>query len=298
MDVGDSSYRILAGLLEARTGQQLTLGRRWRLETALKGLMRKHGIPTLAQLITRLVASRDASLGDEVVDALLNNETYFFRDRAPFEILRSAVLPAMKLARAPERRLSIWCAGVSTGQEAYSLAMMFAEDAAQWAGWTIDILGTDISSTAIQQARAGVYSQFEVQRGLPVVQMVRWFETQGDAWRVAGQLQRSVRFQAHSVFDSPPAPRRFDLVLCRNLLLYFAADKRRAAFARLGQAIASDGVLMLGAGETVIGQTDRFVPDPQARGLYRASPERPQSVALPEGFLSPSTMDELKRHRS
>ena len=286
MEVSESASRILGGLLEARTGQQLTMSRRWRIETALKGLMRERRIETLDRLITAVVAGRDATLGDQIVEALLNNETSFFRDRAPFEMLRDSVLPAMRDARVRERRLSIWCAGVSTGQEAYSLAMMFAEDRGAWAGWTIEILGTDVSKSAIGRAKAGVYSQFEVQRGLPVLQLVRWFEGQADEWRIAPALIRDVRFQAHSILDRPPRPNqsdtgRFDIVLCRNLLLYFSADVRRAAFARLAEGIAADGMLMLGAGETVIGQTDRFLADPQARGLYRASPGDPAQLAMP-----------------
>ncbi len=281
MEVSEGASRILAGLLEARTGQQLTMSRRWRIETALKSVMRGHGIDTLDGLITALVSRRDPALADEVVDALLNNETYFFRDRAPFDLLAQSVLPAFQATRAKERRLSIWCAGVSTGQEAYSLAMMFAEKQAQWAGWTIDIVGTDVSGSAIGRARAGVYSQFEVQRGLPVVQMVRWFEADCDEWRIAAPLKRNVRFFVGSVLDRPPRPGRFDIVLCRNLLLYFTADMRRAAFARLAEGIAPDGMLMLGAGETVIGQTDRFVADPQARGLYRASPGAAAPMPLP-----------------
>lgn len=283
MEVSDSSSRILAGLLEARTGQQLTMSRRWRIETALKGLMRTRGIETLDQLITGLVAHRDPGLADEVVEALLNNETYFFRDRAPFDLLAHSVLPAFQTSRARERRLSIWCAGVSTGQEAWSLAMMFADAPAKWAGWTIDILGTDVSGAAVARGKAGAYSQFEVQRGLPVMQMVRWFEEEAGEWRVAAPLKRDVRFQVHSILDKPPRPGRFDIILCRNLLLYFSADMRRAAFARLAEAIAPDGMLMLGAGETVIGQTDRFVADPQARGLYRASPGALKPMPLAVG---------------
>lgn len=273
MEVSDSASRLLAGLLEARTGQQLATSRQWRIETALKGLMRAHGFGTLGHLMTALVGGRDPRLADEVVEALLNNETFFFRDRAPFDLLRDSVFPALRQMRSGTRCLSIWCAGVSTGQEAYSLAMTFALDPEQWTGWTIDILGTDVSRSAIERARTGVYAQFEVQRGLPVVQMVRWFEADGEAWRIATGLKRNVRFEVHSVLQRPPLPGGFDIILCRNLLLYFSADKRRDTFARLSQGIAPDGLLMLGAGETVNGQTDRFVADPQARGLYRACPE-------------------------
>jgi chemotaxis protein methyltransferase CheR len=273
MDVSDASSRILAGLLEARTGQQLTMSRRWRIETALQSLMRERQIGSLDQLVATLVTGREPALADAVIEALLNNETYFFRDRLPFDLLLGPVLARLEKARARERRLRIWCAGCSTGQEAYSLAISFAEQKLRWHGWTIDILATDISRSAIDQARGGVYSQFEVQRGLPVMQMMRWFEeAPGQSWRIASDLQSAVRFQVHSLVEPPPHPGGFDIILCRNVLLYFSAAMRRTAFARLAEASADDAVLMLGAGETVIGQSDDFVIDPDCRGLYVRRP--------------------------
>lgn len=278
MDVSDSSSRILAGLLEARTGQQLTLSRRWRIETALKGLLREREIPTIDQLITALVSGREPGLADEVVEALLNNETYWFRDKAPFDLLRDQLLPKLEVARAGKRRINIWSAGCSTGQEAYSIAMLFANAGTRWRGWTVTIVGTDVSRRAIERARDGTYSQFEVQRGLPVTAMVHHFREEDGAWRVSDDLRAAVRFQAQSLAERPPGPGAFDVILCRNVLLYFGASERRAAFSRLAEALAPDGALMLGAGETVIGQTDRFEADPDRRGVYRlldtAAPRR------------------------
>ena len=166
MQISDSSIRILAGLLEARTGQQLTMSRRWRIETALAALLRERGIGSLDELITILVMNKEPGLSSQVVEALLNNETYFFRDRTPFDTLLKHVLPALAVKRASKKRIRIWSAGCSTGQEAYSLAMLFADDPIKWRGWTIDILGTDVSGAVIDRARSGVYTQFEVQRGL------------------------------------------------------------------------------------------------------------------------------------
>ncbi|MGE5722887.1 MAG: CheR family methyltransferase [Sphingomonadales bacterium] len=273
MEVSDSSSRILAALLEARTGQQLTMSRRWRIETALKSLMRDRGIATLDQLIATLVTGREPALVDEVVEALLNNETYFFRDRATFDLLINGALRRLEKARAKERKLAIWCAGCATGQEVYSLAMSFAEDRARWQDWKIDILGTDVSRSAIEKAREGLYSQFEVQRGLSVLQMMRWFkEEPGTQWRISSAIRDSVRFQVHSLCEAAPHPGRFDAILCRNVLLYFAADTRRAGFAKLAASAAPDGCLMLGAAETVIGHTDEFIPDVEHRGLYMRAP--------------------------
>jgi chemotaxis protein methyltransferase CheR len=277
MQVSDASSRILAGLLEARTGQQLTMSRRWRIETALQPLMRERGIGSLDGLVAALVARSDERLAEAVVEALLNNETYFFRDRQAFELLLGPGLGRLEALRRRERRLAIWCAGCSTGQEAYSIAMHFAEQKARWSGWTIDILGTDVSRTVVEQARSGVYSQFEVQRGLPVVQMMRWFEElPGAAWRIAADLRRSVRFEVGSLVGPAAPAEKFDIILCRNVLLYFSPEHRRAAFARLAEAAAEDGALMLGAGETVIGQTDAFASDPECRGLYLRVPEQPE----------------------
>lgn len=269
MQVSDSSSRILAGLLEARTGQQLTMSRRWRIETALSTLLRERGIPTLDELITILVMGREPSLATQVVEALLNNETYFFRDRTPFDLLSKSALPKLIQRRQSTKQLRIWSAGCSTGQEAYSLAMMFAEDPLRWAGWTIDILGSDVSESAVRRAREGSYSQFEVQRGLGIAQMIKWFEEHDGGWRAAESLRRNVRFQVHNLLEPAPHPGEFDIVLCRNVLLYLNGDRRTQVFDRIAGALAADGCLMLGAGETVIGQTRRFEADSETRGLYR-----------------------------
>jgi chemotaxis protein methyltransferase CheR len=269
LQISDSSSRILAGLLEARTGQQLTMSRRWRIETALSSLLRERGISTLDELITILVMGKEPSLSQRVVEALLNNETYFFRDRSPFDLLQRHALPKLAQARAKTKRIRIWSAGCSTGQETYSLAMLFADEPQKWAGWTIDILGTDVSNGCVDRARAGIYSQFEVQRGLGINQMIKWFEECPDGWRAVEPLRKPVRFQVHNLLEPPPHPGDFDIVLCRNVLLYLNPEKKSLAFERIAAAMAPDGWLMLGAGETVIGQTNKLGSDVEARGLYR-----------------------------
>jgi chemotaxis protein methyltransferase CheR len=269
VQISDSSSRILAGLLEARTGQQLTMSRRWRIETALSSLLRERGVTSLDELITILVMGKEPNLSQQVVEALLNNETYFFRDRSPFDLIAHHALPALAERRKDQRRLRIWSAGCSTGQEVYSLAMLFAEAPQQWAGWTIDILGTDVSTACVERARSGTYTQFEVQRGLGINQMIKWFEECADGWRAVEALRRPLRFQVHNLLEVPPHPGAFDIVLCRNVMLYLSADKKALAFERLASAMAPDGWLMLGAGETVIGQTTKLGADLNARGLYR-----------------------------
>jgi chemotaxis protein methyltransferase CheR len=269
VQISDSSSRILAGLLEARTGQQLTMSRRWRIETALSALLRERGIASLDELITILVMGKEPSLSQKVVEALLNNETYFFRDRAPFDVLQRHALPELAKRHHKTKRIRIWSAGCSTGQEVYSLSMLFSEEPEQWRGWSVDILGTDVSTSCIDRARNGFYSQFEVQRGLGINQMIKWFEESADGWRAVEGLRKAVRFQVHNLLEPAPHPGDFDIVLCRNVLLYLSPEKKTLAFERLAGAMAEDGWLMLGAGETVIGQTSKLGADINARGLYR-----------------------------
>lgn len=261
MEASEASHQIIADLLEARTGQHLTESRRWRVNSALAGIFRQHGISNVDQLVCLLADPQAGDLAQEVVEALLNNETYFFRDKPTFDQLPGEILPELAERRHTARRLSIWSAGCSTGQEVYSLAMLFAEQAERWQGWTIDIIGTDVSHRAIAAARGGIYSQFEVQRGLGVTQMLRHFEETPGGWQVRDEVRRMVRFQQHNLLSGQhPGRIPFDLVLCRNVLLYFDRPTRTDAFARLSGAVMPDGFLMLGAGETVVGQTDRFMP--------------------------------------
>jgi chemotaxis protein methyltransferase CheR len=279
MEISDSAVRILAGLLEARTGQQLAVGRRWRIDTALRPLLGRYGIASLDQLVGQIVAGRDPRLAEEAIEALLNHETFFFRDLAAFRLLDEQGLARLRDARLATKRLRIWSAGCSTGQEVYTLAMTIAARPDRWAGWTIDILGTDLSAPAIARAAAGRYSQFEIQRGLPVTLMLRCFDQDGDHWQATAALRKAVRFRVHNLLTSPPVG-LFDVVLCRNVLLYFSSDVRGLVFSRIASAMQPDGLLMLGAGETVIGQTDAFVSDFEARGLYRKRIEVPLPMQM------------------
>jgi chemotaxis protein methyltransferase CheR len=284
MEVSQASYQIIADLLAARTGQHLTESRRWRIGTALGGVFRHHGISNVDQLVCLLDEPRrrttDHDLATEVVEALLNNETYFFRDRPTFDQIPDDILPAIAARRALTRRISIWCAGCSTGQEVHSLAMLFEDQKERWDGWSIDILGTDVSHRAIRAARTGLFSQFEVQRGLGVVQMLRHFDETPEGWQIRDHVRHITRFQQHNVLSEPPARGRFDLVLCRNVLLYFDQPTREIAFQRLASAIAPDGFLMLGAGETVIGQTRAFAPSTGRMSVYELQANPQHSAAF------------------
>lgn len=271
----ESAYRVLMGVLESRTGQTLSPNRIWRIEMSLKPVMQRHGLADLDALIAALVTSNSRQLLDDTVDAMLNNETYFYREHSVFDDISAEALENLREVNARTRRLSIWHCGVSTGQEAYSMAMLFAEQDRKWAGWKVDIVGTDVSYHAIGRARVGLYSQFEIQRGLPVQRMVRWFDQTEAGWLAKADLRRRVDFTVQNMLtDKPPLAAPADLIFCRNLLLYFAAPMREKAFARLRAVAAPHSFLVLGAGETVLGQTDQFVASRRLRGLYEPA-DRP-----------------------
>lgn len=271
MDMTPIAASAFAGLLERATGQLLVAGRRWRIEAALGPLMRTHGIDSLDRLAAEVGRDRESALAHNVVEALLNNETFFFRDAAACRPAHEAGIAALIAARAEKKRLRIWSAGCSTGQEIYSFAMGLAKSAAKLADWDVMLLGTDVSRAALAQARGGLYSQMEVQRGLPILELITHFDQEGDNWRVKPSLRARTTFVHHNLFAPAPAG-PFDLILCRNVLLYFVPERRRQVLANLADAIAPDGLLILGAGETVLGSSDAFVADEEHRGLYRKAP--------------------------
>lgn len=264
--VSPATLQMFSALLEARTGQRIASYRSWRIDTALKSLMRDRGLGTLDQLVALLRDGRDRPLADEVVDALLNQETSFFRDAPIFDLVVEAVAAAERRGH----RARIWCAGCATGQEPQSLAMLLAERAE--AGVPMpEILATDVSDLALARARAGRYTQFEIQRGLPIRQLMRWFDGEGGEWTIKPDLARRVMFRQHNlVADRPPAG-AFDVILCRNVLLYLSPDTKQAVFRTFADALRPDGLLVLGAGETVIGQTQLFQPSRTLRGFYERS---------------------------
>ena len=277
--MSSASARIIADLLRARTGQQLTENRLWRIPSALAGVFRKNGLSNLDQLVCLLAEPGNGDLATEVVEALINNETYFFRDRQMFDALQQQVLPELLKKRADRKSLRIWSAGCSSGQELLSIAMMLRDLPQARDGWAFTLVGTDISGRIIDQARAGLYSQFEIQRGLAVIQMLGNFrEEDCGNWRAAPELRRMMRFEQRSLLDSAPNGGPFDLVLCRNVLLYFDDWTRAMMFDRLRGALADDGRLMLGAGETVVGQSVLFEPLGDGSGLFGPAPDAGQAA--------------------
>jgi chemotaxis protein methyltransferase CheR len=277
--VTPQDFDYLRQLLRQRSGLVLSAEKQYLAESRLLPVARKHGFVGLAELVAKLKAAAASPLSVEVVEAMTTNESFFFRDKVPFEHFRLTILPALMVARAREKRLRIWCAACATGQEPYSLAMSLKGVGPALAGWRVEIVATDISTDVLAKAKAGIYNQFEVQRGLPIQQLVKFFSQVGEAWQIAPEIRAMVSFRPLNLLNDFSSLGTFDLVFCRNVLIYFDQETKIGVLNRLARQMPSDGFLVLGAAETVIGLTDAFKPMADRRGLY--VPNTPASKASP-----------------
>lgn len=273
-------YEFVRQLLKSRSGLQLTDDKQYLVESRLLPLARRAGLTTIDNLIASVRNNQASVLADEIVEAMTTNETFFFRDKIPFEQFKTIIMPAIMAARARQRRIRIWCAAASTGQEPYSLAMCLKEMASQLQGWHIEILGTDISQSVLEKAKSGLYSQFEVQRGLPIQLLVKYFSRQGEMWQIAPELRAMVQYRSWNLLNDLSSLGRFDIVFCRNVLIYFDQETKTSTLERLHAVIERDGYFVLGAAETVVGLTDSFKSVPDHRGLHRLQ-GRPMPAAFP-----------------
>ena len=264
----DFSY--LRKFLKERSGLVLAADKQYLAESRLLPLARKTGVGTLSDLIARLKGpdAQALTIGSAVVDAMTTNETFFFRDKVPFEHFRDTVMPALLEARARDKRIRIWCAAASSGQEPYSLAMALKGMGAKLAGYKVQILATDLNAEVLERARAGVYSQFEVQRGLPIHKLVKYFAQDGERWQIAPEIRGMVQFRTLNLLNDFKSLGAFDVVFCRNVLIYFDQQTKIDVLNRIAQRMPDDGFLLLGAAETVVGLTDSLKPVADKRGLY------------------------------
>ncbi len=262
-----SDYDFLRKLLKDRSGLVLSADKQYLVESRLLPVARKGGINGLGDLVQKLKSGNE-KLTTAVVEAMTTNKSFFFRDKIPFDHFREAILPPLLRARASQRRLRIWCAAASTGQEPYSLAMCLKEQGSQLAGWRVEIIGTDLSLEVLEKAKAGIYSQFEVQRGLPIQMLVKYFAPAGELWQLSSELRGMVQYRPLNLLQDFSHLGSFDVIFCRNVLIYFDQDTKIAVLNRIARVVEADGFLVLGAAETVVGLTDSFKPLTDRRGLY------------------------------
>jgi chemotaxis protein methyltransferase CheR len=265
--VTPADYDYLRKLLKDRSGLVLSADKQYLVESRLTPLTRKAGLATLGDLVGKLKANDERRIV-EVVEAMTTNESFFYRDKIPFDHFRDAIMPNLLVARAKERRIRIWCAAASTGQEPYSLAMCLKEIKDKIAGWRVDIIGTDLSTEVLEKAKAGVYSQFEVQRGLPIQMLVKYFTQTGDTWQISPEIRAMVQYRPLNLLIDFGHLGNFDVVFCRNVLIYFDQETKIGVLNRIAKLLEGDGYLVLGAAETVVGLTEAFKPLQDRRGLY------------------------------
>ena len=261
-------YDYLRKLLKTRSGLVLSAEKHYLVESRLLPVARRNGLFNLTGLVSRLRGPDAETLTVEVVEAMTTNESFFFRDKVPFEHFRDSIMPTLLYSRAASRRIRIWCAAAATGQEPYSLAISLREMGKDLRGWKVEIVATDLSTEVLEKAKSGVYSQFEVQRGLPALMLIKYFAQVGETWQIAPEIRGMVRFMPLNLLNDFSHLGRFDLVLCRNVLIYFDQATKIGVLERIADVTERDGFLVLGGAETVVGLTERFKPVPDKRGIY------------------------------
>ncbi len=272
-------FDFLATLLKERSGLVLTRDKAYLLETRLMPVARQRNMKGLEELVDALRIDREEELATLVTEAMTTNESLFFRDTKPFDQFRDLVMPKMMQNRAGLKKLRIWSAACSSGQEPYSLAMMISENAAKLSGWRVEIVATDISTEMLAKAEAGMYTQFEVQRGLPITYLVKYFKQVGDKWQIDDKIRQMVTYKDFNLLKSPAALGQFDVVFCRNVLIYFDQPTKAAVLQNVAKQMPQDGILYLGGAETVLGVTDKFQPIQGYRGMYMLAGGEPALVA-------------------
>ncbi len=266
-------YEYLRKVLKDRSGLDLSADKQYLVESRLLPLARRAGLPGIPELVQKIKTGAE-QLTTQVVEAMTTNETFFYRDKIPFDHLRDYVLPGLIRARANRRSLRIWSAACSTGQEPYSIAMCLRELGAALSGWRIEIVATDLSQEVLEKSKAGLYSQFEVQRGLPIQLLVKYFTQLGEMWQLSADIRGMVQHRQLNLLQDFSHLGKFDVIFCRNVLIYFDQETKASIFERLAKMLEPDGTLMLGAAESVVGITDAFRPNQERRGLYQINPVR------------------------
>ena len=262
-------FAALAAFLKKHSGLTLGSDKLYLVQSRLQSLAQKAGCPSLDAFAAAVAGGTLKAWEKPVIEAMTTNETSFFRDTHPFTMFRAAVLPYLANARAARKTLRILCAAASSGQEPYSLAMMLCEERLRLAGWKVEIVGVDLDTQILARAEDGLYTAFEMQRGLPVTFLGKYFDQAGEGqWRVKKDLRDMISFRPYNLLHSLAPLGHFDIVFCRNVLIYFDEATKADVLARLSQQMPDDGFLFLGGAETVLGITDKFRPVAGKRGVY------------------------------
>ncbi|NBX74736.1 MAG: methyltransferase domain-containing protein [Alphaproteobacteria bacterium] len=261
-------FELLSGILKQRSGLVLTPEKAYLLESRLLPVARKYSLKGLDELAAQIRSRRDEAMLRDMTEAMTTNESSFFRDQKPFDQFKNIIMPHVAEARAAKKQVRVWSAACSSGQEAYSLTMLWHELAAKYPGWKLEIMGTDLSAEMVERSRSGIYTQFEVQRGLPIQLLMKYFTQQGDKWQINTQCRALCQFKEMNLLQDFGPVGVFDIIYCRNVLIYFDPPTKTRVLEAMSKVLAPDGALYLGGAETVLGLTDKFRPVDANRGLY------------------------------
>ncbi len=301
-------FQFITQMLKKQSGIIIGEDKLYLLETRLMPVARVNGKSSIEELIAALRGG-DAELVKAVVEAMTTNETFFFRDSTPFTQFKEVVLPQLLETRAKTKKIRIWCAACSSGQEPYSLAMILDEVSAKMPGWNVEIIGTDLSLDILKKALVASYTQFEVQRGLPIQYLIKHFVKDGDTWALSDKIKSKVTFKQLNLLNDFTSLGTFDVVFCRNVLIYFDLETKRDILSRIAARMSPDACLFLGGAETVLGVSDAFLPVAGQRGVYKkksvgepkalSATEARSSITPPSinrpGVTSPSTTSSVAR---
>lgn len=263
-----TDFDIYRDLLKEKSGLVLTQDKSYLLDSRLNPVAKKWGYENIDAMTVALRGVPSKEMVTDIVEAMTTNETSFFRDMKPFDTFKNHVLPYFKDNPRPLKKLRIWCAASSSGQEPYSLAMLLKEESAKMPGWSYEIVATDISLEILEQAKEGVYTQFEVQRGLPITHLMKYFTQQGDKWKINADIRNMIQYKYFNLLDSMMSLGSFDIIFCRNVLIYFDQQTKGQVLDKMSSLLANDGFLFLGGAETVLGITEAYKNVPDQRGLY------------------------------
>lgn len=278
---------FLYKVLKEESGLVLSGEKDYLVESRLMPIARRNSVTSISELVALIQKPGSAAVKNDIVEAMTTNESFFFRDKTPFAHFTETMMPALLESRSSQKRLRIWCAAASTGQEPYSLAICLKEMASKLAGWRIEILGTDISGEVLEKAKTGLYSQFEVQRGLPIQMLTTYFTQVGDMWQVDSAIRAMVQYREFNLLDSMTSLGTFDMIFCRNVLIYFDQPTKSMVLDKMAKQLAPDGFLVLGAAETVLGLTKSFKTVAGKRGLYEhEAAQTPQNGSATAAFSS------------
>lgn len=264
-------FELLRGVVKSRSGLTLSPDKAYLLENRLMAVARKWGMDDIDGLATTVRGEPGEELLREITEAMTTNETLFFRDNSPFEQLQKVVFPRLMANRQTTRHIRIWSAGCSSGQEPYSISMVLKELGPILNDWRIDILATDISRAMLEKARSGLYTQFEVQRGLPIAMLMKYFKQSGDKWEMDPAIRAMVKFEEFNLLDDPTRLGQFDIVFCRNVLIYLDQPTKTKVLEGIFRLMLPDSVLYMGGAETVMGVTEKFLPVNEYRGMYEVA---------------------------